>query len=66
MGMKLTGITGKRGNWLHKPGVPYHVHERRARDGNPECLFGWCLPLCMGDEGSEALEAVDMEYKMNT
>jgi len=59
MGRKLTEITGKRGDRVRQPGVPYDVHERRLCDDDPERVFNWHLPLCMDDEGPEALETVD-------
>lgn len=58
-GRKLTGITGECGDWLRQPGVPYHVHERHVCDGDPECLFCWHLPICMGGEGPETLETIE-------
>jgi hypothetical protein len=61
VGRKLTGITGKRGDWLRQPGVPHDVHERRVCDGYPEYLFDCRMPICMDDEGPEALEAVDIQ-----
>ena len=59
MGRKLIGTTGKRSDWLHKSGVPYDVHERHVCDVGPGYLFGCRMPICMDDEGPEALEAVD-------
>ena len=34
------------------------VHERHACDGDLERLFGWRLPICVDNEGLEALKAV--------
>ena len=56
---ELTGITGKCDDWLYQPDIPYDVHERRVRDGNPEWLFDHRLLIRMDDEEPEALEAVD-------
>lgn len=57
-GLELTGITGQRVNRLHQSVISHDVHERHVCDGDPEYLFNWYLPVCMGDEGSEAMEAV--------
>jgi len=59
-GSELTGITGERGNWLCQPGASYDVHERRDRDDDLKCLLCRRLPVCMDDEGPEALEAIDV------
>ena len=59
MGRKLIETTGKHSDWLHKPGVPYDVHERHVCDVGPQYLFDCRMPICMDDEGSETLEAVD-------
>jgi len=56
---ELTGITGERGNWLCQPGFSYDVRERRVRDDDPKRLLHRRLPICMDDEGPEALEAID-------
>ena len=58
-GSELTGITGERGNWLCQPGVPYDARERHVRDDDLGCLLYRHLPICMGDEGPEALEVIE-------
>ena len=55
-----TEFTGKCGDWLRQPGIPDDVHERRICNGDPEHLFLWYLPVCVDDEGPEALETIDM------
>ena len=51
LGRKLSGITGKRGDWFRQPGVPYDVHERRVCDGDSERVFDWRVPICVDGEG---------------